>query len=572
MAGISNGKANRIHTTEGLKTANAAAGSTNRKGGWKSAIFIIFVEMAERFSYYGIAGNLITYLTTVLGQPTATAARNVNTFQGVSAVFPIFGAFVADSYAGRFKTIVVSNVIYILGLILLVVASTPSFRHHGWLFFVALYLISVGEGGHKPCVQAFAADQFPEEFPEEKEVKSSFFNWWYLGIVVGATLAVLVVIYVEDFVGWTVGYGILTAATVLALVVFLVGSRTYCKEAPVGSPFTKVAQVVVAAVRKRGVSEARDAHGIYVYDHDVSILDNKERIYHALARTDQFRFLDKAAIVDERDASSEKRDPWRLCSVSQAEEVKLLLRLIPIWLCCLPFAASIAQLGTYFTKQGATLNRSIASFHFPPASFQVVTSVTILVSVAGYDRIFLPAVRRISGKRSGITVLQRIGVGLFLSAAAMAVAGLVETKRLRVAAENDLLDSPKSTLPMQIWWLAPQYVMIGLTDVFTVIGLQELFYDQMPVEMRSIGAALYISVVGVGHFLSGALITIVQGISARSGNEWLVDNINRAHVNHFYWVLAGLGAINLCFFVFAAKAFIYKKITEPVAMDKSEKV
>lgn len=70
--------------------------------------------MAERFSYYGVAGNLITYLTTVLGQPTATAARNVNTFLGVSALFPILGAFIADSYVGRFKTIVVSTAVYIL--------------------------------------------------------------------------------------------------------------------------------------------------------------------------------------------------------------------------------------------------------------------------------------------------------------------------------------------------------------------------------------------------------------------------------------------------------------------------
>ncbi|VFQ61402.1 unnamed protein product [Cuscuta campestris] len=565
MASISNG---------GLKSINGSSPkSSDRKGGWKSAIFIIFVEMAERFSYYGIAGNLITYLTAVLGQPTATAAKNVNTFQGVSALFPVLGAFLADSYVGRFKTIVFSNLIYILGLTLLVVASTPSMRHDGGLFFVALYIISVGEGGHKPCVQAFAADQFAEELPEEKAAKSSFFNWWYLGIVVGATLAILVVIYVEDYVGWTVGYGILAAVAAAALVVFLAGAGTYCKEAPVASPFTRVAQVVVAAFRKRGVSEERDGRGIWYGDGQggggYDGLGGRDRIHHSLARTNQFRFLDKATIIDERDASSEKRDPWRLCTVTQVEEVKLLLRLLPIWLCCLPFAASIAQLSTYFTKQGATLSRSLASFHFPPASFQVVTSFTILLSVAVYDRIFLPAARKLTGLPSGITVLQRIGVGLFICAAGMAVAGLVETRRIRVAAENGRLDSPKSTLPMQIWWLAPQYVMVGLTDVFTVIGLQELFYDQMPAEMRSVGAALHISVVGVGSFMSGALITAVQGISARSGHEWLVDNINRAHVNYFYWVLAGIGAVNLCVYVFAAKAFLYKKPMEPAVMEEA---
>ncbi|PIN01144.1 hypothetical protein CDL12_26352 [Handroanthus impetiginosus] len=84
------------------------------KGAWKSAIFVIFVEVAERFAYYGVSGNLIMYLTTVLGQPTATAAKNVNTWQGVSAVFPVFGGFLADSYLGRFKTILISTTIYLI--------------------------------------------------------------------------------------------------------------------------------------------------------------------------------------------------------------------------------------------------------------------------------------------------------------------------------------------------------------------------------------------------------------------------------------------------------------------------
>ncbi|XP_031111070.1 protein NRT1/ PTR FAMILY 5.4 [Ipomoea triloba] len=561
MAAVSNGG-------DGGKT------TMDRKGGWKSAIFIIFVEMAERFSYYGIAGNLITYLTTVLGQPTATAARNVNTFLGVSALFPILGAFLADSYVGRFKTIVVSTAVYILGLVMLVVASTAALRRHGTLFFVALYTVSVGEGGHKPCVQTFAADQFDEDLPEEKQAKSSFFNWWYLGILVGATLAVLVVIYVEDFVGWTVGYGMLAAATVLALAVFLAGSRTYAREAPVGSPFTRVAHVVAAAVRKRRLSEERDGRGIWYGDGEIggaAAADGERLRTRALARTNQFRFLDKATIIDDTDVSSEKRNPWRLCSVSQVEEVKLLLRLIPIWLSCLTFAAVIAQHGTFFTKQAATLDRSLGSFHFPPASFQVVTSTTILISVALYDRLLVPAARRLTGVPSGITVLQRIGAGLVISVVTMTVAGALETKRLRVAAEHGLLDSPTATLPMPIWWLAPQYVLTGLGDVFTIVGLQELFYDQMPVQMRSTGAALYLSIVGVGNFLSGVLITIVQRISARSGHQWLLNNLNRSHLNYFYWLLAGLSAVNFCIYVFAAKAFVYKKV-EAAAMEEQAKV
>lgn len=70
--------------------------------------------MAERFAYYGLAGNLITYLTNELHEPLTTAAKNVNTWIGVSTLFPILGAFIADSYLGRFNTIIISSVIFLL--------------------------------------------------------------------------------------------------------------------------------------------------------------------------------------------------------------------------------------------------------------------------------------------------------------------------------------------------------------------------------------------------------------------------------------------------------------------------
>ncbi|KAL0349422.1 UNVERIFIED_CONTAM: protein NRT1/ PTR FAMILY 5.4 [Sesamum angustifolium] len=265
-------------------------------------------------------------------------------------------------------------------------------------------------------------------------------------------------------------------------------------------------------------------------------------------------------IIDNKDTSTEKRNPWRLCSSNQVEELKLLLQLIPIWFSCLMFAVVTAQLGTYFTKQGSTMVRTITpTFHIPPASFQVFTGLTILVSVLLYERALVPIARAITGRPTGITILQRIGTGLVLSILAMAVAASVEAKRVNIARDNGLVDEPKSVVPMAIWWLVPQYVICGLADVFTVVGLQELFYDQMPVEMRSVGAAGYISVIGIGSFLSSGLICIVQGVSSRGGREWLGDNINRANLEYFYWVLAALSALNFCGYVCLARRFVYKR-------------
>ncbi|XVE86184.1 hypothetical protein DITRI_Ditri18aG0015800 [Diplodiscus trichospermus] len=434
------------------------------------------------------------------------------------------------------------------------------------VFFTALYVLAIGEGGHKPCVQTFAADQFDENNPEEKAAKSSFFNWWYLGIVTGASVAIIVVIYLQDNVSWTAGFGVLALSLAVALALFLIGIKRYRKQRPTGSPFTRVAQVFAAAAKKWRVSETDGGSGICCEDDRGG--SHVQTRGPNLVRTKQFRFLDKAMIIDSKDALSKTKNPWRLCSLNQVEEVKLVLRLIPLWLACLMFSAVTTQLHTFFTKQGSTMLRSIGPcFQVPPAALQSLVGLTILIAVPIYDWFFIPIARKITGHPSGITMLQRIGIGLFVSILNMVVAGLVETSRIKTATKHGLIDTPKAIVPMSIWWLLPQYVLTGIGDVFTIVGLQELFYDQVPEQLRSMGAAAYISVVGMGSFVNTAIISVVQVISSRHGNEWLGNNLNRAHLNHFYWVLAALSAINLCVYMWIANGFVYKQVEN---QDKSE--
>ncbi|KAG6628338.1 hypothetical protein I3843_14G009600 [Carya illinoinensis] len=552
----------------GAKEENIKVSTKQRasRGGWNAAIFIIFVEVAERFAFYGISGNLITYLTKELHQPTATAVKNVNTWIGVSTLFPVLGAFIADSFMGRFKTILISSVTFLLGTVLLTLSvSVIPLHYREALFFTALYILSVGEGGHKPCVQTFAADQFYEDSPEKRKEKSSFFNWWFLGIVAAGTAATLLLIYLQDNIGWTLGFGVLVAVLGVALAIFMLGIKRYRKEGPVGSPFTRVVQVFVAATRKWRVKRTCDGRDNVFYNQTCGThLDGDQHNTRIIARTNQFRFFDKATIIDNIDASSKTLNPWRLCSVDQVEDVKLVLRLIPIWFSCIVFHVVQTQNHTYFIKQGSTMVRStgISHFQIPPASLQGLTGVTILIVVPIYERVFVPIARKFTGHPSGITVLQRIGVGLVLSILNMVVSALVEAERVSTAKENNLLDNPKATVPMVIWWLLPQYTICGFSDAFTIVGLQELFYDEMPEAMRSMGAAAYITLLGIGSFITNVIISVVQAISSRYGEKWLGDNLNRAHLDYFYWVLAGLSALSLCVFVWNAVRFVYKDVEE----------
>ena len=114
---------------------------------------------------------------------------------------------------------------------------------------------------------------------------------------------------------------------------------------------------------------------------------------------------------------SAKPNPWKVCTVTQVEETKLILRMVPIWFSCLTFGmAAVSQNGSFFVKQGITMDRSIGShFQIPPVSLGVFSTLPALVFVPIYDRYMVPLVRRIAGRERGLTVLQRIGIGLLFS-------------------------------------------------------------------------------------------------------------------------------------------------------------
>ncbi|KAK7842700.1 protein nrt1/ ptr family 5.4, partial [Quercus suber] len=101
---------------------------------------------------------------------------------------------------------------------------------------------------------------------------------------------------------------------------------------------------------------------------------------------------------------------------------------------------------------------------------------------------------------------------------------------------------------------------VVVTNISTYFTKQELFYDQMPESLRSLGAAAYISFLGVGSFISSAIISIVQAISSSCGEKWLGNNLHHAHIDYFYWLLAGLSFLNLCVYIWIAMRYMYKKL------------
>ncbi|KAL8482504.1 hypothetical protein ACS0TY_028615 [Phlomoides rotata] len=485
-------------------------------------------------------------------------------WSGTASLLPLLGAFLADSFLGRYRMIIVASVLYILGLGCLSLSaviysfdpsecqnspnstscSPPRFQII--LFFFSLYVVAFAQGGHKPCVQAFGADQFDEQDPEECKAKSSFFNWWYFSFCAGVLMSLFALNYIQDNLSWGLGFGIPCIMMCFSLIVFLLGSFTYrfSKKSDERSPFLRIGQVFVRAARNwqtspSAISMEAEAQGILPYED-----------------FQQYKFLNKALV-----GLNGSKDDGEICSISDIEEAKAVLRLIPIWTTCLVYGVVFSQSSTLFTKQGVTMDRHIVpSFQIPAASLQSLISFSIVVSIPIYDCVLLPIARALSGKPSGISMLQRIGTGMFLSLLSMVFAALVEKKRLQTAIEYGLIDLPNTTVPMSVWWLAPQYSLLGISEAFTMVGLQEFFYDQVPSELRSVGLALYLSIFGIGSFISSFLISVIENVTSRQGQEsWFSNNLNRAHLDYFYWLLAGLSAAAYAAYLYFAKSYIYNR-------------
>ncbi|KAJ3685178.1 hypothetical protein LUZ61_014342 [Rhynchospora tenuis] len=529
-------------------------------GNWRACYFILGTECCEKLAYYGIAKNLVSYLTRELHEGNVVAARNVLTWQGTCFFTPIIGALVADSYLGKFWTIAAFSTLYFIGLVMLTLSALvpgQSSQSQSVGFYLGLYLVALGAGGIKPCVSIFGADQFDDNDPIERPKRASYFNWVGFIINIGAFLSSTILVYIQDNYGWGLGFGIPTLFMGVAIVSFFTGTGIYRFQRPGGSPVIRIFQVIVAACRKWTIQLPLDATLLYELPGNSSSIEGSRKLDH----TSELRYLDKAAVITPSDIKLSNGNPmnrWRLCTVTQVEELKVLVHIFPIWVTMIVFAAVCCQTSSMFIEQGMVLDKQVRSFTIPPASLSTFDVTSLLIWVPIYDKILVPTVRRLTGKERGFTQLQRMGIGLFLSILTMVSAALVEMKRLEIARELNLVHE-KIEIPMSILWQIPQYCLDGSSQAFALIGQAEFFYSEAPDAMRSFCAAFSLLSISVGGYLSSFLLTLVSYYTSRGGEPgWIPDNLNEGHLDRFFLLIAGLSAVNLVVFVWCALRYTYR--------------
>ncbi|XP_066339699.1 protein NRT1/ PTR FAMILY 5.2-like [Miscanthus floridulus] len=566
------GGGGREYTKDGSVDLRGNPVLRSKCGGWTACTFIVVYELFERMAYYGVAANLVVYLTERLHQGTVQAANNVTNWSGTVFLTPLLGAFLADAYLGRYWTFVAGSAVYLLGMLLLTLAvSVPALKPPPCdpgatcprasalqlgVYFGGLYTIALGHGGTKPNISTIGADQFDDFHPAERLRKLSFFNWWMFTVFTGILFSTTVLVYLQDSVSWSWGYGVPTLALAASVAVFLAGTPLYRHKLPQGSPITKMGKVVCAAVWKCRVAVPGDLTELHELEPEHYTSKKRFRVNP----TSSMGFLNKAAVKVEEDASPSGWTP--LCTVTEVEETKQIAELVPLLATMFVPCALMAQVGTLFVKQGVTLDRRVGrgtgTFRVPPASLGAVVTLTMLVCVAVYDRALVPAVRRRTKNPRGITLLQRIGAGLVLQVVTMATTAAVESRRLSFARSHGATAGGEP-LPLTILVLLPQFVLMGAADAFLVVGQIEFFYDQAPESMKSLGTAMSLTAYGVGSMLSSAVLSAVARVTAAGrGTPWVTDDLNASRLDLYYAFLAALGAANLAAFVALSCRYSYR--------------
>ncbi|CAA7406226.1 unnamed protein product [Spirodela intermedia] len=531
--------------------------SSGKRGGWITVPFIIGSAGALGLATSGASANLLVYLVEEFNVKSIDAAQITNIVNGCVSLAPILGAVISDSFFGCFPVIAVSTAISLLSMVLFTLTSTISSLRPApcatgsdacptatpdqlAVLYAAVALVCVASGGTRFTTATMGADQF-----DSATDQNVFFNWYFIAQYVSSVLGATVIVYVQDSVSWGWGFGISAAASAAATAVLLLGLRHYRRPKPTGSPFTGLARVAVAAVRKWRLPTSPEAVGLF-FGPDKSTLQSNQPPSLSL------RWLNKAAVVTRGDNNEDGSlaKPWRLCTVQEVEDLKAIVRILPLWLTGIFLSISIGIQGSLTVLQALTVDRRLGPHFSVPAGSLIVSSFAAsAVTLFLLDRFIFPTWRMLTGREE--TLLRRVGIGHAINIAAMAASALVERMRMSAVRSHRLADDlAGATVPMSVLWLLLPLVLVGVAEALHFPGQVAFYYQEFPPALRGTATGMMAVIIALGFYLSTAVIDLV-----RRATDWLPDNVNASRLDRVYWTLAAGGAVNLGMFLILAQAY-----------------
>jgi len=207
------------------------------------------------------------------------------------------------------------------------------------------------------------------------------------------------------------------------------------------------------------------------------------------------------------------------------------------------------------------MKTNIKNFRIPASSMSSFDILSVAFFIFAYRRFLDPLFARLNKteRNKGLTELQRMGIGLVIAIMAMISAGIVEIHRLKNK-EPESATSISSSSTLSIFWQVPQYMLIGASEVFMYVGQLEFFNSQAPTGLKSFASALCMASISLGNYVSSLLVSIVMKISTTDDvHGWIPENLNKGHLERFYFLLAGLTAADFVVYLICAKWYKYIK-------------
>ncbi|XP_074048037.1 solute carrier family 15 member 1 [Macrotis lagotis] len=363
-----------------------------------SIFFIIINEFCERFSYYGMKAILVIYFKYFIGWSDSLSTVIYHTFIALCYLTPILGALIADSWLGKFKTIISLSIVYTVGQVVTAISSIGELSGtqdgkplnpalHIILTLLGLVLIALGTGGIKPCVSAFGGDQFEEN--QEKQ-RNRFFSIFYLAINAGSLLSTIITPMLrvqkcgpEQEACYPLAFGVPAALMAVSLIVFILGSTMYKKVQPQGNVLAQVAKCIGFAI--------------------------KNRFKH---RSKEFP----------------KREHWMDWAKEKYGEqlitqIKMVLKVLFLYIPLPMFWALFDQQGSRWTLQATTMNGNFGAIEIQPDQMQTANAILIVIMVPIVDAVVYPLIAKCG---FNFTPLKKMTVGMFLASMAFVAAALVQ--------------------------------------------------------------------------------------------------------------------------------------------------
>ncbi|KHN79059.1 Peptide transporter 3 [Toxocara canis] len=354
-----------------------------------AVFFMLGNEFCERFSFYGMRAVLTLYLITEHRFQESQASLFYHAFVSLAFASPLIGSVVADNYFGRFRVILWVSLVYVMGHVLLSIGAIPQLDHtlRSVLDFSGLIVIALATGGIKPCVSAFAADQFGDH---QAEQRTQFFSFFYFAINAGSLVAIVLTPMLRGRVKcfgseycFPLAFGVPGVLMLIAFLLFVAGYKYYkISPAAKGNVVFSVISCICYAAKQKVCAACRG--------HD--------KVEH---------WLDYAA---------PKYNSQLLAGVKSLVAILVLFGpLIFFW-------ALFDQQGSTWVLQARRMDGRVGPFTILPDQMNTFNPLIILITVPIFEAFVYPAARKVCN----VTPLRKMAAGGVLAAVAFIMAALLQ--------------------------------------------------------------------------------------------------------------------------------------------------